>query len=231
MWPSARFIDSQLQRKCYESCFSWHRKQTTWVHSRKLLWKDLQRLFEDMWSSVTPLRFPNQYKPSATFVAFLWKQICTKYNMCDALAPCQAVTLKSRFLFFLLFASSQHFLSFALIVVWLNSFYHRRCYLTWFCYSRIWLSGQHLSSLPGQLATVFQIQHILRSLLLKLVKEEQGTIRNTRCLCAAPALPTWPDYLHLVNYLFATGQHRASPKHTCPQAWPRRPRCPTVFLL
>lgn len=183
MCPSVHFIDSQLQRETASVLlFQVTENRQPGCTQENFTEKIRRGCLRVCGHQFTPRRFLDQYKPSATFVAFLWKQTRTEYNMCDALAPCQAVTLKSRFLSFpsLCFISAfSLFLWFALIVVWLDNFYRRRCYLTWFCSSRTWLCGQRLSSLPRRLATLFQMQHVLRSfLLLRKPVERRGEGRR-----------------------------------------------------
>ena len=78
------------------------------------------------------------------------------------------------------------------------------------------------------------VLHLSQLTRLFISKPKFSPVQNKeRFLCELGCSSNKPDYLRLVNYLFEVtlDQHYASPKHMCPQAWPRRPHCPAVFLL
>lgn len=99
MWPSVRFIDSQLQRETVSVLLCQTTENRQPECTRGNFYEKIRR------ETVQRFVIPDQYKQSATFVAVLWKQTCTEYNICDTLALIQAVTLKSRFSFALLHLS------------------------------------------------------------------------------------------------------------------------------
>lgn len=201
------------------------------------------RRLEGVRSSVTPLRFLDQYKPSTTFIVFLWKQTCTEYNTCDALAPSQAVTLKT-----------PESLSFPSL-----------CFISaFFSPSLVCFNWRLIEQVPSQallldmvllqsdlalwstpfispLTTCNSISKptcfaIIIIIYFFQTSEKGGEKQNeAEDVCVSDLRSRrGPGYLQLVNYLFAAGRHGSAvlrQKHTCPQAWPRRPRCPTVFLL